>query len=157
VSTFGTTTTHTGGRGVMASKDGRPDWKVGGITIDWSTVTATVADVTLADGRIVKTGDKYLRYGKVLCRITASGKFGPYEALAADGREDLIPGECFILNKTVVLSDPGSDHPAVFDGGWVWSERITDIADVGDHQEANPAIADLRTAFPRIAGWAATD
>jgi hypothetical protein len=57
----------------------------------------------------------------------------------------------------VVLSDAGSDHPAVFDGGWVYSERITDIADSGTHQKANPALAALRTAFPRVAGWAATD
>jgi len=144
---YGPTTIYQGGRGVMALKVVGADtqWKVGGVTIDWATITAVSVDTTLADGRVVKAGDKYLRYGQVLCRITASGKFGPYASGAADGRQTLTTGDCFILNETVVYSEPGSDHPAVFDGGNVYVERVTDVAGA-------PAVASLRTAFPRVAG-----
>lgn len=154
MSTYGPNTIYQGGRGVMALKTIGGDYapKVGGVTIDWATVVAVSVDTTLADGRVVKAGDKYLRYGQVLTRITASGKFGPYDAAtpATDGRQTLTPGECFILNETVVMSDPGSDHPAVFDAGTVYRERITDVTNA-------PSIANLRTAFPRVGGWGLTD
>lgn len=51
------------------SADGRPDYKPGGITIDWSTVAAASGDQTLPDGTVVKDGQKYLRYGQVVCRV----------------------------------------------------------------------------------------
>lgn len=47
-------------------------WKVGGITIDWSSVTAVAADTTLLDGNIIKNGFKYLRYGQVMCEISTA-------------------------------------------------------------------------------------
>lgn len=54
----------------LAVPDG-VDWKVGGVTIDWSLITAVSgSDATLDDETIVKIGDKYLRYGQVLCKIT---------------------------------------------------------------------------------------
>lgn len=150
---FGPSTIHQGGRGVMALKTVGADtqWKVAGVTIDWATVTAVGSDTTLPDGRIIKAGDKYLRYGQVLCRITTGGKFGPYASGASDGRQTLTNGDCFVLNETVVYSEAGSDHPAVFDGGNVYPERLTDVAGA-------PALSALRTAFPRLAGLAtATD
>lgn len=48
----------------------RVDWKPGGITIDWSTVTAAASDTTLDDGTIIKTGKKGIPLGTVLCQIT---------------------------------------------------------------------------------------
>lgn len=52
------------------SADGRPEYKVGGITIDLATIpTAPVADVTLPDGSTIRAGNQYLRHGQVLCRI----------------------------------------------------------------------------------------
>jgi hypothetical protein len=47
-------------------------WKAGGITVDWSLLTAVVAETTLADGTVVRIGDKYMRYGQVLCLIGKS-------------------------------------------------------------------------------------
>jgi hypothetical protein len=150
MTTYGITTLATGGRGVQASAEGAPRWKAGGITLDWSTVTAPAAGATLPDGTVVRAGQKYLRYGKVLCRITASGRFGPYDAAAVDGREALVRGQCFILNQTVVMdTDLASDHPAVFDGGRVFVGRVTDLAD-GDGQKANPSRATLSSAFPGV-------
>jgi hypothetical protein len=53
------------------SADGNPDLKAGGLTIDWTTVTAVSgSDVTLADGSVIRIGQKYLRYGQVMCKIT---------------------------------------------------------------------------------------
>src|SRR5690242_6738712 len=56
------------------SADGEPRYKAGGITIDWTnTVTAVASnDAVLPDGSIVKVGQKYLRYGQILCKITSS-------------------------------------------------------------------------------------
>lgn len=148
---YGVSTIANYGRSIMASADGAPRWKAGGITIDWSTVTAVAADVTLADGRVVKAGQKYLRYGKVLTKITTGGKFGPYDTAASDGRQTLTRGNCFILNETVIMDqDLHSDHPAVFDGGRVFEDRVTDIVDVSTHQIANPSLTNLNTAFPAV-------
>lgn len=72
MSTFGRTlVSGVAGFDAILSADGRPDYKAGGVTIDWSTVTAVSgSDVTLNDGTVVKIGNKYLRYGQVLCKIT---------------------------------------------------------------------------------------
>jgi hypothetical protein len=53
------------------SADGSPLYKVGGVTIDWSSVTAVAStDATLTDGSVIKVGQKYLRYGQILTKIT---------------------------------------------------------------------------------------
>lgn len=147
MATFGTRTLETGGRGVQVSADGNPRWKAGGITIDWSTVTAVTEDTTLDDGTIVKNGDKYLRYGTVLSRITASNKYGECLTNLSDGRETVtnaVRGRAYILNETVVYSEPGSDHPAVFDGGLVFKGRLLIN---GSNQ---PTEANIETMFPAI-------
>lgn len=63
---FGRQVLETTGSQVMVSADGKPIWKAGGVTIDWSLVTAVSSDTTLDDGTVVKNGDKYLRFGQVL-------------------------------------------------------------------------------------------
>lgn len=63
---------------IQVTYDGNPEWKAGGITLDWSTVIAVAADTTLADGQIIKAGHKGLQYGTVLTRLTASGKYAPW-------------------------------------------------------------------------------
>jgi hypothetical protein len=52
------------------SADGSPKYKAGGVTIDWSTVSALGSDTTYPDGSVVKSGSKVLRYGQVICKIT---------------------------------------------------------------------------------------
>lgn len=53
------------------SADGNPRYKVGGITLDLTTLPAAVSgsDVTLPDGSIIKIGAQYLRYGQVLTQL----------------------------------------------------------------------------------------
>lgn len=46
-------------------------FKVGGITLDWSLFAAVSgADVTLNDKTIIKIGEKYARYGQIVCKVT---------------------------------------------------------------------------------------
>jgi hypothetical protein len=146
-STYGQNTIATLGRRLQVSADGVPRWKAGGVTVDWSTVTAVSVDTTLPDDTVVKAGDKYIRYGTVLTQITAGGKYGPADTGASDGRQTVdgtVRGKSFILNETVVYSEPGSDHPAVFDGGRVFKGRLV-YGGAGQPTEAN-----LETMFPGI-------
>lgn len=100
-------------------------WKAGALTIDWDTVTAAPADVALEDGILISAGDKYLRYGQVVVPITASGKYGPYDTGASDGREAApVRGTTFLINETVLESDPDSDHPGGLEAGRVWRDRL---------------------------------
>jgi hypothetical protein len=255
--TYGRQVLETTGRPRMVSADGKPEWKIGGVTIDWSLVSAVGSDTTLSDETIVKNGDKYMRYGQVIglssksevqtitftggptagdaiitlpasgddaaevagaaafnisaqamqdlltalprigqngATVTRSGAgsagdpyiytvtfnrllgnvpqftathtftggtsptvtpgtstagagtglYGPIDTSASDGRQTLTRGECFILNETVVQSELGSDHPPVFDGGAVWTDRLL----VGGTNQ--PTLANLLTAMPRL-------
>lgn len=59
--------------GTRVSSNGSPECKPGGLTIDWSLITAPVADVTLTDGSKILAGSKYIRYGQVLTKVTLTG------------------------------------------------------------------------------------
>ena len=151
MSSFGRQTVGTAtGNPIQVLADGRTEgFKTGGVTIDWSTVTAVSgSDATLTDGTVVKIGDKYLRYGTILDKITASGKYGPANTGAADGREALARGDSFILNETVVMSEIGSDHVPCFDSGLVFEDRLLTNENVGSAN--NPTRANVLTAFPGI-------
>jgi hypothetical protein len=68
--TYGQQTVGTFGTSIRVSADGQPEMKAGGVTIDWTAVAAAGSDSTLEDGVSILTGDKYLRYGQVICLIT---------------------------------------------------------------------------------------
>jgi len=131
--------------------------KVGGVTIDWSTVTAVSSDTTLPDGTVVKAGDKFLRYGTVLVKITASGKYGPAATseggatAATDGRQTVGStrlSEVFILNSNLLFSEVGSEIAGdVLQGGTVYKSRIL-IGAAGQPTQAN-----LQAACPQLT-WA---
>lgn len=155
--TFGRRTQGTTGEPIQVTADGSPEWKVGGVTIDWATVTAEVSARTLSDGTVIPAGQKGLELGTVLARITASGRYGPYNSAASDGRQTLTRGQCFVLNESVLeLGADGtgsgpSDHPAVFEGGRVWRARLQlDGANPTSIGGNEPTTAAFSTAFPRI-------
>lgn len=52
-------------------------------------------------------GRRLLREGTLLCKITASGKYGPYDPDASDGRETVARGSAYVLwgSHDVVLGD----------------------------------------------------
>lgn len=63
-----------GGSGIplTLSADGFPEWKLVGVSIDWSSVAAVGEDTTAPEGFVVKSGQKWLRYGQALCQITTA-------------------------------------------------------------------------------------
>jgi hypothetical protein len=133
------------------------DWKTGGVTVDWATVAAVSgADVVLNDGITVKIGQKYLRYGQVLCKITASGKYGPYDPNDTLGRQLLVRGNAWVLNQTVLEhSQAGFDilpsaHPAVFNGARVWKDRLIQSGVVAHTLALGPTLAEFEAVFPDI-------
>lgn len=146
---FGPRTTATLGGGTPASADGRPEYKPGGVTIDWDTVPANAAETTLADGSVIPAGVKYLPYGLLLARI-GSGKYGPYEPAATDERADAVRGSLYILNWTVRADDDHADNPpGVFDGGRVYPARLKAVT-AGAYAATDAWTADVQAALPRV-------
>lgn len=82
MSTYGRTVLNQTGQPIQAAAN-MPEWVVGGVTIDWNTVGASAAATTLGDGTPVPLGVKALEYGVILCKINATGKYGPYTVTAA--------------------------------------------------------------------------
>jgi hypothetical protein len=72
--TYGRQILETTGASVQVAADARPLMKPGGITIDWSTIAAAGADVSLEDGFFCPSGEKYLRYGQILTRIVVAAE-----------------------------------------------------------------------------------
>lgn len=140
----------TSGIPAQVSIDGAPEWKVGGITIDWATVAAASGDTSLPDGVVIPNGQKGLALGTVLAKITASGLYGPADSTAVDGRQTWAPGNIFILNMSVLQTGPlglyghPTDNPPVFAGGKVWEVRLQ----VGTGNQ--PTLAQLLAAMPRL-------
>jgi hypothetical protein len=69
-SSYGRRVLSTSGREIGAAASMSAHWKTGGVTMAWGTVAAAGADVKLPDDTPVKAGQKYLRFGQILCRIT---------------------------------------------------------------------------------------
>ena len=69
---YGRQILETTGRPICVTADGKPEWKIGGITLDWSLATAVSADTTLDDETVVKAGDKYFRYGQIFVLASKS-------------------------------------------------------------------------------------
>jgi hypothetical protein len=149
--TFGRNVIETAGRSIQVSADGRPEFKAAGVTVDWSLVGAvTGSDVTWLDGVVVKVGEKALRYGQVLCMVTATGLYGPYDFAAADGRQTPAAGSTFVVNESIREDELNSNHPPVFDGGLIFLSRVIQ-AGVGVHSlAAGPTLAELLAALPRL-------
>jgi hypothetical protein len=151
MSTFGRRQVATVGRSIRLSADGKPVMKHAGVTIDWSTVAAVAgADVVLSDGVTVYIGEKYLRYGQVITKITASGKYGPYDPGAADGRQTLTIGNVFVVNQTMKETDLHSDHPEALYGGLVWKDRLLQSGVGAASLAAGPTLANFIAALPQI-------
>lgn len=122
---YGREVLETLGRGACASADGLPVRKVAGVTIDWDTVPSTDTDATLEDETVIPAGVKYLPFGVILTKITSSGKYGPYNAGASDGRQTPARGSTFILNRTVLETDPHAETPPdVCSGGAFYRARL---------------------------------
>lgn len=132
-----------GGRTINVSADGAPKFKAGGVTIDWSTVAAiSGSDVVYEDNVTVKVGEKALRYGTILYRLS-DGRYGPATAATISGGATLKRGETYIVFETMLEEENMSNHPGVIDGGRVFRDRLV----VGG---ANPTLAQVEAAMPGI-------
>jgi hypothetical protein len=148
---FGRTVLGTVGSSISLLADGKGGDKIGGVTIDWSTVAAVSgSDATLNDGVVVPIGSKYLRYGQVITMITASGKYGPYDPAAVDGRQTLARGKAFLVNRTVTNLDPKGDYPEAIDSGRVWQARLIQVGTGTASLAAGPTLANVESTFPGI-------
>lgn len=129
--------------------DGEPVPKVGGVTIDWTTVAAVAgADVTLADGQVIKVGEKYLRYGQIIVMITTGGKYGPYDPAAADGRQTLVRGRAFALNRTATALEPADEYPEAIEGGRIYRARLIQSEAAAASLALGPTFANIVLTFP---------
>ncbi len=145
--TFGRSIIELAGRSIQVSADGSPNFKMGGVTIDWTTVVGSAGDVTLLDGLLVKNGEKYLRYGQVVSMITATGFYGPYDPAAIDGRQNQNRGQMYVVNESFKEDEVASNHPPVIEGGLVFLNRIIQSG-VGVHSlAAGPTFAEINTIF----------
>ncbi len=116
-----------------------------------AALTSSAADLTGAGGDTFAV--------TILTSQAGAGKagyYGPYDPGANDGRQLLVPGDCWVLNRTVLengsipqLGGGVTNHPAVFDGGPVWNERILMTRDAHS-LAAGPTVAEVAAAFPRL-------
>src|SRR4028118_2050993 len=70
--TYGRQVLGTIGQIIRVALDHMAHWKTGGITLAWETIAAVAEDTTLTGGTIIKAGQKGLRFGQILCRITTT-------------------------------------------------------------------------------------
>jgi hypothetical protein len=89
----------------------------------------------------------------------SSGKFGPYDPAATDGRQNLNRGDCFILDETWLLNPAGGSFAGlgstdiiggVFDGGDVFIDRVLHSGVATASLALGPTLANLLTAFPLL-------
>lgn len=86
-----------------------------------------------------------------------SGKFGPYDDQATDGRQTILQGEVFIVDSTIIRGNvvnanlPGgnTDQVGVIEGGRVRRENIL-ANDSAGSLAAGPTFAALQAAMPSI-------
>ena len=84
---------------VIASETEDIGWKIGGITLDWLLFAAvTGADLTLPDDQLVAIGQKYARFGQILCRVRST------EVQTVTITPGTTPGGTFTLAGSVALA-----------------------------------------------------
>lgn len=150
--------TASSGTPFQATYDGHIEWKAGSIKIDWSTVTAVSgADLVLAGDQLtVPIGQKVLVAGQVMCQITASGLYGPYDPAASDGRQTLAFGKVGILNSTILqngvlgITAGNTDDTNLIEGGNVWYDRIRQSVAATHTLALGPTLAEMMAVLPRL-------
>jgi hypothetical protein len=87
----------------------------------------------------------------------SSGKFGPYDFAATDGRQTLTRGECFVLDETWLLTPSGNLLPAgneiigsAIDGGRIYIDRVIQSGTATHSLTLGPTLAEFLAAFPHF-------
>lgn len=147
------------GGGLDIAAGGDLEFLHGGATIDWSTVAALAAPVTLGDGSSYAVGDKVLFPGQVMLEITSGANirmFGPYDpADVTTGRGTVAPFiRAGIVRKAVHYRPDLANRfydsiIGLVIGGPVKRGMIR--ATTGTASLANgPTFANLAVLFPRL-------
>lgn len=111
-------------------------FKVGGITLDWTIFAAAVAASTLPDQTMIEIGDRAARFGQILCKITQT----EVQTIDLSGADDPTGGtwNLTILGETITgivwnvtaaalqtairaLSDAGAKDATVSKTGFVYT------------------------------------
>ena len=148
------------GRPVRLSADGYPERPPIGITVAWNSVTPAAIDTKIiADDTQVYVGERVLRVGTLMVKITSgqdSGKYGPFKADATDGRQSVTRGDCMLVDYTIKQGETSvwnsnldNDHIGGVTGGMVWRQRLKiqgNLEGVG----TDPTFDQIKDAFPRL-------
>jgi hypothetical protein len=88
---------------------------------------------------------------------TASGKYGPHDPAATDGRQTLSRGDCYILDETFLVTPGGTQLPAaneitggLIEGGRIWIDRVIQSGTATASLALGPTLANFLAAFPRV-------
>lgn len=132
------------GSSVIVSADGNPLYKSGAVKINWEAITAASSliqvtpqgdqstidsfDLLTASGwaDIVEVGEKYIRWGTVICKLvggTYDGQYVPYGSASGLGGGVIskLRGDVFILNQSVRDAE---DNPVAIEGGLLFKHRL---------------------------------
>jgi hypothetical protein len=148
---FGQSNLFTGGRGARAFAAGDAEAIVAGVTLDWTTVPANTAGATLVDSSVIPIGTKFIPFGCILAKITATGLYGPHDEGANDGRQTLANGSCGVLDQTIQSDMLHADNPpGIYNGGTIYAERLKQLE--GGVYIASDAtdIGELLAVMPRL-------
>jgi phage protein U len=134
----------------VASSSGGPLGGGGVVTVVFNTFAplATVNAGTLAGGSVTPA---------VTVVGASSGKFGPYDPAAGDGRQTLARGDCFILDETYLVTPAGSQLPGandniggVIEGGLIYIDRVIQSGVAAASLALGPTLANFLAAFPTV-------
>jgi hypothetical protein len=143
MSSYGRSVVANIGTSVRVSADGHPEMKIGGITIDWTTVAGAAAPATLTDGVSILTGDLYLRYGQVLALITAGAVDVMTIGGGASGGTFTITMACEVNGVTTTVTTAAITYSAGLTAATVQAAILAALA------AASPA---LGTGLTTVAG-----
>jgi hypothetical protein len=158
------------GSGISCTADGTPRAKVAGVHMFWPGVKALTAARTFKDADSVEAGERYIRYGTIIARVTAGatvngispiGRFVPLIGTGAAGAYtgyngdatmavSVAEGDLFLVNRSKHEDEAFSDHVEALDGGRMYIRRLL-VAGYGDgtggYPDAATDAADVTALF----------
>jgi len=99
------------------------------VVIDYSTVSTDT------------WGRRLIVKGEVLCRITASGKYGPYSTSASDGRQTVSAPASGVIQTVVANEDADVQLGNKGIGGW-YHNCVFDYSELTKHSVGRSSLED---------------
>lgn len=117
--------------------------------LGWPIATPTANGALLTGGTTPAVAVAVTQAGQ------STGKFGPYDPAATDGRATLARSNAVILDTSILQNGPAgyttvpTDHAAGIVGGRLWIARILQVGTGTASLAAGPTLANLEAVFPR--------